>query len=1413
MAEAWDGLRRATVRLVDPANPSVWGTGFFIARDVLLTCWHVVRDVAEQRVLVEQPLAGKSEASSLAWQILGEATLLEAGQGWDLALLSFHPSPAGASGGWARPPVVLPLGEQDPPPGAQLLSSGFPEDAASRHDATYAATGRTTPPGQKVEFLRLKADGVVPGVSGAALVEAETGRVCGVLARNELVGGASDGGLAVPLAVFRTAFPEQGEAVQGRNRLEGQEWGAAAQPRLGRPDWSWPTAWDFRSYREDKRKDFVGRSWLFADVRAWALNPDPKAPQALLIGADYGVGKSAFLAELLATNAAGLPVAAHHFCTSEQEATLTPALFVRNLAVQLAHAQPAYRQALEAEEAKEPRQWLDEAERDPSRAFDQAILAPLLKIDPPSTAVLWVVDALDEAQEVRAGGSPGAQLTIVQLLARNASRLPRWIKVLATSRRRPDVLNPLLQAFSLQQLDAEEARNLEDLFTYALERCRRTPLAERLEQAGLSAEEVARFLSAQEQSSGKFLYLVRVLNDLASGRLPLLSRADLEQLPPGMDGFYQDAFVRRFPSEESYAPVRDILGVLCEQREPLGRKELAAILSGSGQAIAERQVLEWLKPMHDLLRLVSRTEQINGDKRQIVLHGFDHVSLPQWLSEADEWGYERADRFMVDRTAAAEQIHRWAKAVVSAEKAHTWPYLVRHLGGHLTAEERPEVMAGLLGDFDWLEARLRLAGINALLGDFAFAAPSPWLDRLERALRQGAHVLKSNGRWSGDEQLASQLLARLAGDCDDALSLRKDAISWIHKTRGFLPLSASLASQDALLRTLTAPNIIGPIAALPNGQLAYACWSTIEVRDPSTDECSAVLEGHLNSISDLIVLPDGRLASSSCDNSIRIWDLVTSECSAVLYGHQHWVNTLATLPDGRLVSGSRDSCIRIWDLTTGDCLVIRMHNHDGVSVESLGVLADGRIVACLGEYDKSGLDTFSYDKMPAIIINPQTGIYAKVVGDIHGNSPLAILPDGRVAFVNNNNFPYIGKRDHAIIIIWDLVSGALAEIETQEPGVSALAVLPDGRLVSGCFFNTIRIWNLTTCGCEAIFKLPNSESGSVFTATFPDGTIASHSDLGTLQIWNTTIENSLEIGEPIEEISAMAVLSDGRVVTGCNAGTIQVWGSKAGSSLSNSEWAGQAFHVLATLPKLEGFDWHAQTLHHLASLPNGLLASAFGYPGGILLWNPDTGSHASVLKGHQASVLALVVLPNGQLASGSYDNCIRLWDTASGSCLAVFEGHQGSVNALAVLPDGRLASGSSDHTIRLWDLQRPPQEACQAVFEGHQDSVRALAVLPDGRLVSDARNETLRLWDPASGTCCAVFEGGSGRLAILPDSRLASGSDCIFLWDLARPSSPPQVIFVSDTIITALMVHPKRNLLLAGDYDNRLHWLELPDQP
>jgi hypothetical protein len=37
------------------------------------------------------------------------------------------------------------------------------------------------------------------------------------------------------------------------------------------------------------------------------------------------------------------------------------------------------------------------------------------------------------------------------------------------------------------------------------------------------------------------------------------------------------------------------------------------------------------------------------------------------------------------------------------------------------------------------------------------------------------------------------------------------------------------------------------------------------------------------------------------------------------------------------------------------------------------------------------------------------------------------------------------------------------------------------------------------------------------------------------------------------------------------------------------------------------------------------------------------------------------------------------------------------------------------------------------------------------------------------------------------------------------------VLFVADAAITALVAHPTRPLLIAGDLTGRLHWLQLPE--
>jgi hypothetical protein len=97
------------------------------------------------------------------------------------------------------------------------------------------------------------------------------------------------------------------------------------------PAFRWLTPWDFTAYVEWKRGGFVGRDWLVADIDDWLARDTPRA---LLIRADFGVGKSAIIAELLRRKARGTVAGWHFVCQHDARETLHPATFVRSFATQ-----------------------------------------------------------------------------------------------------------------------------------------------------------------------------------------------------------------------------------------------------------------------------------------------------------------------------------------------------------------------------------------------------------------------------------------------------------------------------------------------------------------------------------------------------------------------------------------------------------------------------------------------------------------------------------------------------------------------------------------------------------------------------------------------------------------------------------------------------------------------------------------------------------------------------------------------------------------------------------------------------------------------------------------------------------------------------------------------------------------------
>ena len=94
---------------------------------------------------------------------------------------------------------------------------------------------------------------------------------------------------------------------------------------------------------------------------------------------------------------------------------------------------------------------------------------------------------------------------------------------------------------------------------------------------------------------------------------------------------------------------------------------------------------------------------------------------------------------------------------------------------------------------------------------------------------------------------------------------------------------------------------------------------------------AGVLRGHTRCVFSLAVVGGGTaqqlLASGGSDNRVRLWDVAAGICTAVLNGHTDSVGCLADLGGRRLLSGSHDGSLRVWNTATRTCLAVVPNAH------------------------------------------------------------------------------------------------------------------------------------------------------------------------------------------------------------------------------------------------------------------------------------------------------------------------------------------------------------------------------------------------------------------------------------------------------------------------------------------------------
>lgn len=424
----------------------------------------------------------------------------------------------------------------------------------------------------------------------------------------------------------------------------------------------------FTEYFIRANTEFIGREWLFKNLTNF-LEQESSVSKGVLLLAAPGFGKSAFIANLVCSKLSSYSIhhqiLGYHMCIHSHKNTQDPAMFVQNMAVLISSRVPEYRDHILRDKALQ-KSLKDECRSDPISGFNNGILYPLLDLNLRFMKPMYiVVDALDECSSE---SDTSKDTNILNILIQSLLKLPKWLKIIATSRNIRDIRRQLSNLEQIE-LHPNNSDNLHDIERYIYRRTMRTVAA----SFPISIPDLAK------KSQGIFLYVKLALDHFET----IGFDSEDISLPESLSSMYQEFFRRQYGTDSGkFREPRRLFEILAAALSPLKVNELYKVLLMEAKYFDFEY--EFMPMLEDLSMYLHSSPRAND-----VVSIF-HNSLMEWLtSDINRGGPFYVDPKKGHRLLADYYLDKVTKVNSTDANAQFIYHMVSHIikGGSLKRHE------------------------------------------------------------------------------------------------------------------------------------------------------------------------------------------------------------------------------------------------------------------------------------------------------------------------------------------------------------------------------------------------------------------------------------------------------------------------------------------------------------------------------------------------------------------------------------------------------------------------------------------------------------------------------------------------------------------------------------------------------